>query len=183
MLIRITSVRLAEAVRAAEEAADFRAARSPEHQLREADARVAEARRLVQEVADLRALRELRGLGQDRDVVQEEFIRSLGEATDRVGDVVSAARREFRAAQEAAGHGARDEPLDSVLEQGTPDSDETWWVIDEPLSTEDEQRVAEQTADSINRTLARLLVRLGPPPAGAGGVATPVTSGDGGSAR
>ncbi|MFD5016660.1 hypothetical protein [Streptomyces chartreusis] len=81
--------------------------------------------------------------------------------------------------------GAAGATLDELLEQMTPDlSDDEWWVVgDQPLSTEDEQRVAEETADSINRTLARLLVRLGPPPTGLGGVATPVSSGDGGSAR
>ncbi|MFF4401460.1 hypothetical protein [Streptomyces sp. NPDC001480] len=53
-----------------------------------------------------------------------------------------------------------------------------------PLSTDDEQLVAMDTADTINLTLARLLVRLGPPPLGAnGGDLAPVSSGDGGSAR
>ncbi|MFD5952013.1 hypothetical protein ACFWAZ_39005 [Streptomyces collinus] len=70
-----------------------------------------------------------------------------------------------------------------LFEQEAPDSDETWWVIDEPLSTEEEQRVAEQTADSINHTLARLFVRLGPPPTALGGSVVPVSSDDGGSAQ
>jgi hypothetical protein len=59
---------------------------------------------------------------------------------------------------------------------------EDTWMVD-PLPSEDEQLVAEQTADSINLTLARLLVRLGPPPTGINDDVTPVSSGDGGSAQ
>ncbi|MGW7260506.1 hypothetical protein [Streptomyces sp. NPDC054834] len=52
------------------------------------------------------------------------------------------------------------------------------------LSTDDERLVADNTADVINLTLARLFVRLGPPPLETnGGDFAPVSSGDGGSAR
>ncbi|MEU9671465.1 hypothetical protein AB0E25_39180 [Streptomyces bobili] len=93
-----------------------------------------------------------------------------------------------RAAQEAASHSADDgwvywtPPLDDQPDDWDS-HDDTWWVVDDPLPSGDEQLVAQQTADAINRTLARLFVRLGPPPAGIGGDVTPVSSGDGGSAR
>ncbi|PBC93994.1 hypothetical protein BX281_1867 [Streptomyces sp. Ag82_O1-15] len=50
------------------------------------------------------------------------------------------------------------------------------------LSTEDEQLVAERTADAINHTLARLFLRLGPPPESTNGDFAPVSSSGGGSA-
>jgi hypothetical protein len=50
------------------------------------------------------------------------------------------------------------------------------------LSTEDERLVAERTADTINHTLARLFLRLGPPPQSANGDFAPVSSSGGGSA-
>lgn len=88
-----------------------------------------------------------------------------------------------RAAEDAARRNAIEQPLDEPFEQRAPESDATWWVIDEPLSSEEEHRVAEQTADSINDTLARLFVRLGPPPTALGGSGVPVSNGDGGSAQ
>ncbi|MDQ0904189.1 hypothetical protein QFZ22_000174 [Streptomyces canus] len=51
-----------------------------------------------------------------------------------------------------------------------------------PLSTEDEQLVAERAADAINHTLARLFLRLGPPPQNTDGDFAPVSSSGGGSA-
>ncbi|MFJ3644481.1 hypothetical protein [Streptomyces murinus] len=52
------------------------------------------------------------------------------------------------------------------------------------LSTEEERLVARHSADTVNLTLARLFVRLGPPPLNANGEGlAPVSSGDGGSAR
>lgn len=175
--IREAEARLAEARRAAEEAAnswamDVQRSAGPEDQLREAEARLAEARRAAEEAADLRAIRERQWPPREPDLLEVDVIRNLNDATDLLAEAV-------RAAQEAAGRTA----LDSGFEQRTPDSDDTWWVIDEPLSSEDEQRVAEETADSINYTLAWLLVRLGPPPPALGVSVVPVSSGDGGSAR
>ncbi|WP_142147228.1 hypothetical protein [Streptomyces sp. SLBN-31] len=52
------------------------------------------------------------------------------------------------------------------------------------LSTEEERLVAKRSADTVNLTLARLFVRLGPPPLNANGEGlAPVSSGDGGSPR
>lgn len=49
------------------------------------------------------------------------------------------------------------------------------------LSAEDRQRLARETADTINHTLAQLFLRLGPPPEGTGGNHDPVRSGGGGA--
>lgn len=51
----------------------------------------------------------------------------------------------------------------------------------EPLSAEEAQLVAGAAANTINLTLARLFLRLGPPPEGANGDFTPVSSGGGGA--
>lgn len=62
----------------------------------------------------------------------------------------------------------------------------TWPAEKQPnwmtLSPEELQGTAWDAADTINHTLARLFVQLGPPPEAAGGAATPVTS-DGGGAQ
>jgi hypothetical protein len=49
------------------------------------------------------------------------------------------------------------------------------------LLAEDAQLVADIAADAINHTLARLFMRLGPPPEGASGDYMPVSSGGGGA--
>ncbi|WP_445530119.1 hypothetical protein [Streptomyces cyslabdanicus] len=80
-----------------------------------------------------------------------------------------------------------EDALEAVMAESRrlEDEDDAAFLADEvgSLSTEEEQLVAEQTADVINDTLARLFVRLGPPPLSANGDLTPVSSGDGGSAQ
>ncbi|MFJ4469567.1 hypothetical protein ACIP2X_19030 [Streptomyces sp. NPDC089424] len=49
------------------------------------------------------------------------------------------------------------------------------------LPVEQRQQLAAEAASTINHTLARLLVQLGPPPEGAGGGLNPVSSGGGGA--
>jgi hypothetical protein len=73
------------------------------------------------------------------------------------------------AAQEAAARGADADP-------DAPELDSF-----EDLTPDERRRLAAQTASTINHTLARLLLRLGPPPEGASGGASPVTSGGGGA--
>ncbi|MET7442758.1 hypothetical protein ACWERY_29750 [Streptomyces sp. NPDC004082] len=131
--------------------------------------------------------------------------RLMGRRFDRhlryldIPDVGGADRRAelYRAAQEAARWSAEDSWAAWAALGGESD-DGGWWVVpglppdvddtlppedDDPLSPEEELLAADQTADAMNLTLARLFVRLGPPPADIGGTATPVASGDGGSAR
>ncbi|MFD8900227.1 hypothetical protein [Streptomyces ardesiacus] len=52
-----------------------------------------------------------------------------------------------------------------------------------PLSPEEREKAAWDAANTINHTLARLFVRLGPPPEAAGGMSGPVTSDGGGAQR
>jgi hypothetical protein len=51
----------------------------------------------------------------------------------------------------------------------------------EDLSLDERRRLAAATASTINHTLARLFLRLGPPPAGTSEEFNPVTSGGGGA--
>ena len=76
------------------------------------------------------------------------------------------------------------DPAEAMLRQLQAE-DEAEFLADEigHLSAKEERVVAEQTADAINDTLARLFVRLGPPPLSTDGGLAPMSSGDGGSAR
>jgi hypothetical protein len=65
-----------------------------------------------------------------------------------------------------------------VPDQNQDDGDETELT---PLSAAEAQRVAGAAASAINHTLARLFLRLGPPPEDASGDFMPVSSGGGGA--
>ncbi|MFE9309662.1 hypothetical protein ACIQCF_26125 [Streptomyces sp. NPDC088353] len=67
-------------------------------------------------------------------------------------------------------------PLDADSDDGATSSEAY-----EALSREEQQLLARQTASTINHTLARLFLRLGPPPQGTTGGFNPVTSGGGGA--
>ncbi|MPY31312.1 hypothetical protein FNH09_08360 [Streptomyces adustus] len=72
---------------------------------------------------------------------------------------------------------------DAVQRPAAADADLSADEFDHP-STDDEQLVAEDAADTINATLARMLVRLGPPPLRTdGGGLAPTSSDDDGSTR
>lgn len=97
------------------------------------------------------------------------------------------------AAQEAAGRPADPGPADGP---GAPFSAEdiirtladSRAAVDSPRlpispwASEEREKAAWEAAHTINHTLARLFVQLGPPPEGAGGTTSPVTS-DGGGAQ
>ncbi|MFD5570457.1 hypothetical protein [Streptomyces cadmiisoli] len=68
--------------------------------------------------------------------------------------------------------------VEQTLDWVTFDADLT-----DGLPVEERQQLAAEAASTINHTLARLLVQLGPPPEGAGGGLSPVTSGGGGGAQ
>ncbi|MFD4955187.1 hypothetical protein [Streptomyces sp. NPDC058451] len=74
------------------------------------------------------------------------------------------------------------EPSENYLPQVEPvDQPEAEPI--EALSPDEKERLAWDTAATINQTLARLFLRLGPPPEGASGDFTPVPSGGGGGAE
>lgn len=91
----------------------------------------------------------------------------------------------LRAAEEAIRRRADDDSL-SERRLSSDSDDDGGLLPDETcgLSTDEERLVADKTANTVNLTLARLFVRLGPPPLETGGGNfAPVSSGDGGSAR
>ncbi|WP_411092302.1 hypothetical protein [Streptomyces sp. 049-1] len=65
-----------------------------------------------------------------------------------------------------------------------PDDDtDTWPEEAYPLSADEERLVAGISAHTINLTMARMFLRLGPPPTGAHGDLVPASNGDGGTER
>ncbi|MER5904365.1 hypothetical protein ABT150_30400 [Streptomyces mirabilis] len=70
---------------------------------------------------------------------------------------------------------------EAVLRRADADPDAPELEPFEDLTLDERQRLAAQTASTISHTLALLFLRLGPPPEGASGDASPVTSGGGGA--
>ncbi|PAZ10498.1 hypothetical protein CLM62_40850 [Streptomyces sp. SA15] len=110
-------------------------------------------------------------------------LRSADDAIARImsGDLVS--EGELQAALRAYDHAA---PVEATLirgrarrlghiEDGGDEGDSG------TLPVEETQLVADAAANTINHTLARLFLRLGPPPESANGEYMPVSSGGGGA--
>ncbi|MER7842205.1 hypothetical protein ABTY98_41580 [Streptomyces sp. NPDC096040] len=100
----------------------------------------------------------LRGLEPGTPISRMELLGALGEA------LVAAEALSAQTAQRV-GHAEDDQ-----------DVGELW-----PLSAEEAKLVSGAAASTINHTLARLFLRLGPPPTGASGDFMPVSSGGGGA--
>jgi hypothetical protein len=118
-----------------------------------------------------------------RDAATGAVQRPSNDALRRInsGDLVSESelRAALRAAYERATPGEGRTVQEAQRLGHTEDSRDQ--EQSGPLSTEEAQLVAGAAANTINHTLARLFLRLGPPPEGASGDVMPVSSGGGGA--